>query len=52
MHQCLKFILASRRQCLFDIRLLQYVQPLTRDDGRKERPKHVQCYTNKKKLRH
>jgi len=26
---------------------LQYVQYLTPDDGRKDRPKHVGCYSNK-----
>jgi len=45
-------LLASSRQCLFDIRLLQYVQSLTPDDGRKDRPKHVECYSNKINLRH
>jgi hypothetical protein len=40
------------RQYLFDICLLQYVQSLTPDDGRKDRPKHVECYSNKINLRH
>jgi len=31
----------SSQQYLFGIRLLQYVQSLTPDDGRKDRPKHV-----------
>ena len=31
------------QQYLYDIRLLQYVQSLTSDDGRKDRPKHVEC---------
>jgi len=29
---------------------LQYVQSLTPDDGRKDRPKHVECYSNKNKF--
>jgi hypothetical protein len=36
--------LASRLPYLFDIYLLLYVQSWTPDDGRKDRPKHVQCY--------
>ena len=32
---------------MFDICLLQYVQSLTPDDGRNDRPKHVECYSNK-----
>ena len=43
---------ASSRQYLFDICLLQYVQFLTPDDGRKDRSKHVECYSNKINLRH
>ena len=43
-------LLASRQQYLFDICLLQYVQSLTPDDGRKDRPKHVECYSNKNKF--
>ena len=35
--------LASRQQYLFDICLLLYVQSWTPDDGRKDRPKHVEC---------
>jgi len=31
---------------------LLYVQSLTPDDGRKDRPKHVECYSNKINLRH
>jgi len=38
------------RQYLFDIRLLHYVQSLTPDDGRKDRPKHVEWYSNKIKF--
>ena len=45
-------LLANSRQYLFDICLLQYVQSLTPDDGRKNRPKHVECYSNKISLRH
>ena len=37
-------LLASRKQYLFDIYLLLYVQSLTPDDGRKDSPKHVYCY--------
>ena len=48
----LAFPLASSRQYLFDICLLQYVKSLTLDDGRKDRPKHVECYSNKINLRH
>ena len=40
---------ACSRQYLFDICLLQYVQYLTPDYGRKDRPKHVECYSIKKK---
>jgi len=36
-------LLAHRQQYLFDIRLLLYVQSWTADDGRKDRPKHVEC---------
>jgi len=38
--------LASRQQYLFDILvcLLLYVQSWTPDDGRKDRPKHVECH--------
>jgi len=39
-------LLASSRQYLFDIRLLQYVQSLTPVDGWKDRPKYVDCYSN------
>ena len=28
---------------LYDIYLMLYVQTLTPDDGRKDRPKHVDC---------
>jgi len=45
-------LLTSRQQYLFDICLLQYVQSLTPDDGRKGRPKHVECYSNETNLRH
>ena len=37
-------LLANRKQYLFDIRLLLYVQSETSDDGRIDRPKHVECY--------
>jgi len=32
-------------QYLFDICMLQYVQSLYPDDGRKDRPKHVDCHS-------
>ena len=51
-HHTADCLLANSQQCLFDICLLQYVQYLTPDDGRKDRPKHVECYSNKINLRH
>jgi len=40
------FLLVSKQTAdLFDIRLLLYVQSWTPDDGRKDRPKHVQCHS-------
>jgi hypothetical protein len=45
-------LLASSQQYLFDKCLLQYVQSLTPDDERKDRPKHVECYSSKINLRH
>jgi hypothetical protein len=36
---------SSRKQQLFDICLLLYVQSWAPDDGRKDRPKHVECFT-------
>ena len=44
-------LLTSRQQYLFDIRLLLCVQSWTPDDGRKDRPKHVECYSSKINLR-
>jgi hypothetical protein len=38
-------LLGSRQQNLFDIYLLLYVQSWTPADGRKDRPKHVECYS-------
>ena len=38
-------LLASGQQYLFDICLLLYVQSWTPDDGRKDRPKHVECHS-------
>jgi len=38
-------LLASRQLYLCDIRLLQYIQSLIPDDGRKDRPKHVECHS-------
>jgi len=37
--------LASRQHYLFDKCLLLYVQSCTPDDGRKDRPKHVECHS-------
>jgi len=39
------YSLASRQQYLFDRCLLLYVQSWTPDDGRKDRPKHVECHS-------
>jgi len=41
-------LLASIEQYLFDKCLLLYVQFLTPDDGRKDRPKHIVCYSEMK----
>jgi len=38
-------LLPSRQQYLFDIYLMLYVQYWTPDDWRKDRPKHVECYS-------
>ena len=38
-------LLANSQQCLFDKCLLLYVQSSTPDDGRKDRPKHVDCHS-------
>ena len=40
----ISFLLASSHQNLFDIYLMLYVQSWTSDDGRKDCPKHVECY--------
>jgi len=39
------WLLASRQQYLFDKCLLLYVQSWTPDDGRNDRPKHVECHS-------
>jgi len=39
------YLLASRQQYLFDKCLLLCVQSRTPDDGRKDRPKHVECHS-------
>ena len=39
------YIPASSQQYLLDISLLLYVQSWTPDGGRKDRPKHIDCYT-------
>jgi len=41
-------LLASRQQYLFDKCLLLYVQSWTPDDGRKDRPKPVECHFQNK----
>ena len=41
---------ACRQQYLFDICLLLYVQSWTPDDGRKDRPKHVECHSKRNKI--
>jgi len=38
-------VIASRQQFLFDKCLLLHVQSGTADDGRKDRPKHVECHS-------
>ena len=38
-------LLGSRKQYLFEKCLLLYVQSLTPDDGRKNRPKHVEGHS-------
>jgi len=38
------YLLTSRQQYLFDKYLLLYVQSWTADDGRKDRPKNVECH--------
>ena len=43
-------LLASQQQYLFDKCLLLYVQSWTADDGRKGRPKHVECYSKWNKI--
>ena len=40
--------LASRQQYQFDKCLLLHVQSSTPDDGRKDRPKHVECHSKMK----
>ena len=37
-------LLKSRQRYLFDMCLLLYVQSWTPDDGRKDRPKNVECH--------
>jgi len=46
------WLLNSKQSAVSDICLLQYVQSLTPDDGRIDRPKHVDFYSNKINLRH
>jgi len=52
MWNYIPFPLAGRLQYLLDICLLLYVQPWTPDDGRKDRPKHVELHQNKINSRH
>ena len=45
-HHTIQFLwlLASKQpQKLYDIYLMLYVQSQTPDDGRRDRPKHVEC---------
>jgi hypothetical protein len=44
-------VTGSRQQYLFDICVLLYVQFCTPDDGRKDRPKHVECFARINNLR-
>ena len=44
----ISFPLTSSQQNLFDIHLVLYVQSQAPDDGRKDRPQHVECYYYKK----
>ena len=41
---CMYSLLPSTQQYLFDKCLLLYAQSWTADDGRKDRPKHVECH--------
>jgi len=43
---------ASKQSAVSEMCQLLYVQSLTPDDGRKDRPKHVECYSKKINLRH
>ena len=43
-------LLTSSRLYLFNKCLLLYVQSSTPDDGRKNRPKHVECYSKQNKF--
>jgi hypothetical protein len=36
---------SKQPQNLYDIYLMLYIQSWTLDDGRKDRPKHVECYS-------
>ena len=47
-------LLASSQHNLYGMYLMLYVQSWTPDDGRRDRPKHVECYFKKKfeKLMH
>ena len=42
--ELISFPLASSQENLFDIYLMLYVQSSTPDDGRRDRPKHVEFY--------
>jgi len=46
-------MLASKQSTnLYDIYLMLYVQSWTPDDGRKDRPKHVEWYSINSKIMH
>ena len=45
-------LLASGYPLVFDVCLLLYVQSWTPDDGRKDRPKHIELFQNKINLIH
>jgi hypothetical protein len=47
------WLLASGNEMeLYGIYLMLYVQSQTPDDGRRDRPKHVECYKNKINVRY
>jgi len=46
----ISYSLASRQHYLFDKCLLLYIQSRTPDDGREDRPKHVECHYKIKQI--